>query len=180
MRRATTVAELTRHNVEAISKMERAAEEQRTFGERVADGFAAVVGSWTFIIVQTALLAAWLIVNVVAWAYRWDPYPFILLNLVLSFQAAYAGPIIMMSQNRQSRLSEQRNHLDLQINLLAEQETTEILRLLRKLCEQQGIPLEGEPNIAAFEQATKPERVIRQIEQIAKASREGPPQAGLG
>jgi uncharacterized membrane protein len=180
MRRATTVAELTQRNVEAIAKMERAAEEQRTFGERVADGFAAVVGSWTFIIVQSAVLLGWVIVNVLAWAYQWDPYPFILLNLVLSFQAAYASPIIMMSQNRQARLSEQRNHLDLQINLLAEQETTEILRLLRMLCEKQGIPLGGEPNVAAFEQAIRPERVVRQIEQIAKASHERPPQAGRG
>ncbi len=169
MRRATTVNELTRRNIETIARLERASEEHRTFGERVADGFAAVVGSWPFIIGQTVLLAAWVVVNVVAWSYQWDPYPFILLNLALSFQAAYASPIIMMSQNRQGRLIERRNHLDLQINLLAEQETTEILRLLRKLCEKQGIPLEGEPNVAAFEQATQPERVIRQIERIAEA-----------
>jgi uncharacterized membrane protein len=172
MRRATSVSELTRRNIEAIAKMERAAEEQRTFGERVADQFAAVVGSWPFIVAQTAVFAAWVVVNVVAWSLRWDPYPFILLNLVLSFQAAYASPIIMMSQNRQSRLSEQRNRLDLQINLLAEQETTEILRLLRKLCEKQGIPLDEEVNVAAFEQATRPERVVHQIEQIEKSARQ--------
>src|SRR5215471_16685186 len=134
MRRAKSVSELTHRNVEAIAKMERAAEEHRTFGDRVADRFAAVVGSWPFIIAQTAILLGWVVLNVVAWSLAWDPYPFILLNLVLSFQAAYASPIIMMSQNRQARLNEQRNRLDLQINLLAEQETTEILRLLRKLC----------------------------------------------
>ena len=60
--------------------MERAIDQQRTFGERVADGFAALVGSWTFIIVQSVLLAAWAIVNLIAWQHRWDPYPFILLN----------------------------------------------------------------------------------------------------
>jgi uncharacterized membrane protein len=72
-----------------------------TVGERIADAFAAKMGSWTFIITQSLILTAWIIVNVVAWIRHWDPYPFILLNLALSFQAAYAAPIIMMSQNRQ-------------------------------------------------------------------------------
>jgi uncharacterized membrane protein len=177
MRRAKSVSELTRRNVEAIAKMERAAEEHRTFGDRVADGFAAVVGSWSFIVAQSVILGAWVVVNVVAWSLAWDPYPFILLNLVLSFQAAYASPIIMMSQNRQARLSEQRNRLDLQINLLAEQETTVILRMLRKLCEKEGIDLDEDPSVAAFEQATKPENVVRQIERMAEASNEGSPRA---
>jgi uncharacterized membrane protein len=73
-----------------------------TRGERIADGFATMMGSWAFIITQSLILAAWIVVNVVAWINHWDPYPFILLNLALSFQAAYAAPIIMMSQNRQA------------------------------------------------------------------------------
>jgi len=172
MRCATSVNELTRRNVETIAKMERASNEHRTFGERAADRFAAVVGSWPFIIAQTAILLGWVVLNVVAWSLAWDPYPFILLNLVLSFQAAYASPIIMMSQNRQARLNEQRNRLDLQINLLAEQETTVILRMLRKLCEKEGIELDENPNMAAFEQVTRPENLVHQIEQIAKSSEE--------
>src|SRR6266705_2951280 len=112
MKPARTVDELTRRNCEAIARMEQESEGHRSFGERVADRFAAIVGSWTFIITQTILLAAWVVLNVVAWFQHWDPYPFILLNLALSFQAAYASPIIMMSQNRLARLSERRNHLD--------------------------------------------------------------------
>src|SRR5262249_11769341 len=77
---------------EAIDRMDPGLDAQRTFGERVADGFAAAVGSWPFIIVQTVILAAWVAANVSWLIYRWDPYPFILLNLVLSFQAAYASP----------------------------------------------------------------------------------------
>src|SRR5579864_8925668 len=69
---------------------------------KIADRFASVVGSWRFIIIQSIILAVWLAMNVVGYVYHWDPYPFILLNLVLSFQAAYAAPIIMMSQNRQA------------------------------------------------------------------------------
>jgi uncharacterized membrane protein len=176
--RAASVTELTRRNVETIATIEKAAENHRTYGERVADGFAAVVGSWTFIIIQTALLVAWMALNLVAWFEHWDPYPFILLNLALSFQAAYASPIIMMSQNRQARMAERRNHLDLQINLLAEQETTEILRLLRKLCEKQGIDVGAEePAVAALAQQTKPEKVIRQIEKMVEEKGQGHPSA---
>src|SRR5947208_16919530 len=153
MRRARSLHELTQRNVELIGHMEKESEAHRTFGQRAADAFAAAVGSWPFLIVQTILLAAWIAVNLVAWAYQWDPYPFILLNLVLSFQAAYATPIIMMSQNRQARISERRNHLDLQINLLAEQENTEQLRLLRLLCEQAGVRLKGHGH-KALEEAT--------------------------
>jgi uncharacterized membrane protein len=171
MRRARSFSELTQRNVEAIAKLERASEEQRTFGERVADRFAAIVGSWPFILLQTTLLAAWVTLNVVAWTCQWDPYPFILLNLVLSFQSAYASPIIMMSQNRQARLMERRNQLDLQINLLAEQETTEILRLLRRLCEHSGISLKDDPDACLMEEHTRPESVVRQIEAGVESAR---------
>jgi uncharacterized membrane protein len=168
MKRARSLHELTQRNVELIGHMEKESEAHRTFGERAADSFAATVGSWTFLIAQTIVLGAWIALNVVAWSLRWDPYPFILLNLVLSFQAAYAAPIIMMSQNRQARLSERRNHLDLQINLLAEQETTEILRLLRKLCVRSGVSLQGEGDIKAMAQATHPQELIEQIRELVE------------
>ncbi len=74
----------------------------RTIGEFASDRIAAIVGSWRFILIQSGLLALWLVLNVVGAIQHWDPYPFILLNLVLSFQAAFTAPIIMMAQNRQS------------------------------------------------------------------------------
>lgn len=165
---ARTVEELTRQNVETIARMQDYSQRARTPGERLADGFSRVVGSWTFLIVQSILLAAWIVVNVIAWCRHWDPYPFILLNLALSFQAAYATPIIMMSQNREARLAERRNHLDLQINLLAEQETTEILRLLRRLCEHHHIPMEDCTAIELLTQKTKPEKLVEEIEKRVK------------
>jgi uncharacterized membrane protein len=156
------------HNVEAISRMEHALDAQRTYGERIADGFAAIVGSWPFIIVQTLLLTVWVALNIGLWIYRWDPYPFILLNLVLSFQAAYASPIIMMSQNRQSKIADRRNQLDLQINLLAEQESTETLKLLRKLCEHVGVEMKGESKHRGLERATHPEEVVNLLEKAVQ------------
>jgi len=78
------------------------------------------VGSWRFIIIQNALLSLWITLNVVAWFQHWDPYPFILLNLALSFQAAYSAPIIMMAQNRQSDLDRADVRQDCEVNLKAE------------------------------------------------------------
>ncbi len=101
-----------------------------TLGDQVADGFANVMGSWIFIIVQSCILAAWVTLNVTAWVRHWDGYPFILLNLALSFQAAYAAPIIMMSQNRQSDKDRIAAHLDFEVNLKAEEEIKLILQHL--------------------------------------------------
>lgn len=92
----------------------------RTYGEYLADRIAAIVGSWSFILGQTALLALWIVLNVVGWVQHWDPYPFILLNLVLSFQAAFTAPVLMMAQNRQSEIDRQKAQLDYDVNLRAE------------------------------------------------------------
>ena len=105
--------------------------ERRTLGERVADVVAATVGSWPFIVTQSILLAAWIVLNAVAiggWSAGkpFDPYPFILLNLVLSFQAAYTGPGVMMSQNRQTAKDRDAAEHDYRIN----EETFERLKRL--------------------------------------------------
>jgi len=76
-------------------------ERKFTFGERLADQFSITIGSWRFVSTQSVLLITWLLINAMT-TFAWDPYPFILLNLMLSFQAAYTAPIIMMSQNRQA------------------------------------------------------------------------------
>ncbi len=101
-----------------------------TTGQRVADWFANVIGSWPFIIIQSVILCIWIVLNVVGWIKAWDPYPFILLNLALSFQAAYAGPIIMMSQNRQNDKDRLVASIDHNVNLKSE---LEIGLLLRKI-----------------------------------------------
>lgn len=91
-------------------------------GDRIADLVTEIVGSWRFIIIQSCLLAIWIFLNVIAWVRHWDPYPFILLNLALSFQAAYATPFILMSQNRQSEIDRDRAQQDLDCDIKAELE----------------------------------------------------------
>jgi uncharacterized membrane protein len=104
-----------------------------TFGQRVADGLARVLGSWPFIIAQTVLVFVWIVLNMIAWSSRWDPYPFILLNLMFSVQAAYAGPVIMMSQNRQSERDRYQAQADYNTNVKAETEVEEIIGRLHRI-----------------------------------------------
>jgi uncharacterized membrane protein len=105
-------------------------EERITFGQRAADKVASTVGSWRFIIIQTILLMAWVVLNAIAWIQHWDPYPFILMNLLLSLQAAYAAPIIMMSQNRQAARDRVEAHNDYLVNLKSEEGIKTILEYL--------------------------------------------------
>jgi uncharacterized membrane protein len=102
-------------------------EEESTFGQRAADWTTNIMGSWQFIIVQSSVLVVWVVLNVVAWTKHWDPYPFILMNLVMSLQAAYTAPIIMMSQNRQAMRDRLEAHNDYLINQKAEEEVRAIL-----------------------------------------------------
>jgi uncharacterized membrane protein len=103
---------------------------QLTFGQRVADAVAATMGSWGFIIVQSIILALWIALNVIGWLNHWDPYPFILLNLALSFQAAYAAPFIMISQNRQAERDRHQANEDFRTNVEAEQRIEDLQRHL--------------------------------------------------
>jgi len=108
-------------------------EEQMTLGQRVADKVADTIGSWQFIIIQTIILIIWITLNVAGWVYRWDPYPFILLNLMLSFQAAYSAPVIMMSQNRQAAKDRLTAEIDHEVNTKAELEINNLIRRLDEL-----------------------------------------------
>ena len=119
-----------KHKHPPIKNVHAVFETQSTFGQRAADKVAAVAGSWPFIIIQSTLLVAWVALNVTAVVKHWDPYPFILMNLVLSLQAAYTAPVIMMSQNRQAVRDRLEAHNDYEINLKAELEVQTILEHL--------------------------------------------------
>ena len=114
---------------------------QLTSGQKIADAVAATMGSWRFIIIQTTILLFWIALNVTAWIQHWDPYPFILLNLALSFQAAYAAPFIMMSQNRQQDVDRKEAAADYQINIKAELEIELLHQKLDELREKEVFAL---------------------------------------
>lgn len=96
--------------------------ESMKFGDRIADAVANGMGSWTFIIWQTIIVIMWMILNVVGIVQHWDVYPFILLNLIFSTQAAYSAPIIMMAQNRQNQRDREQALHDYETNVEAKKE----------------------------------------------------------
>lgn len=118
-------------------------EEALSFGDRFADKVAATIGSWNFIISQSIVLTLWILLNSIAWTLHWDNYPYILLNLMLSFQAAYSAPIIMMAQNRQAQKDRLTAERDYQVDLKSEQD---ILALMQHL-DQQDHELERKMNM---------------------------------
>ena len=107
--------------------------ESLSFGDRLADSVANGMGSWRFIIIQTLIVILWMTLNVIGWKLQWDIYPFILLNLVFSTQAAYAAPIIMMAQNRQSDRDRAQADADFKTNVEAKKEIEQLQILLNKI-----------------------------------------------
>jgi len=142
------------------------AEATLTPGQKIADAVAATMGSWRFIIIQTTILILWIGLNITAWIYHWDPYPFILLNLALSFQAAYAAPFIMMSQNRQQDVDRRQAAEDFRINVKAE---LEIELLHQKLDELRG------KEVLSLTQAV--ESLTALLEKTDREPRTSPPSA---
>ena len=104
-----------------------------SYGQRIADKVAKVMGSWAFIICQTIFVVIWMALNLVGISHHWDAYPFILLNLLFSTQAAYAAPIIMMSQNRQGERDRVQAQKDYQTNTDAKREIEEVQLLLKSI-----------------------------------------------
>jgi uncharacterized membrane protein len=102
--------------------------DEATLGERLADRVAAVLGSWPFLITQTVLILIWVALNVIGFINHWDPYPFILLNLCFSLQAAYTGPILLVAGNRQSQLDRLRLEHTAEVEEASEKMTLEILK----------------------------------------------------
>jgi uncharacterized membrane protein len=119
-----------RHDHGPIKNVNEIVTKQLTPGQRASDWIAAKIGSWSFIIGQSVLLALWAILNITAWVQHWDPYPFIFMNLLLSLQAAYTAPMIMMSQNRAAVRDRVEAHIDYEVNSMAETEIKVILENL--------------------------------------------------
>lgn len=104
-----------------------------TFGQKAADNVTRIAGSWSFIIGFLLFLVLWIGINVYAWIKTWDPYPFILLNLVLSCLAAIQAPVILMSQNRVNQKDRQRAEYDYAINRKAGRKVEEIQEQLKRI-----------------------------------------------
>ena len=160
----SSVDQLTEQNVETVTRLEEAAREQRTPSDRLADKIARFCGSMTFVWVHIAWFGGWILFNLIPGIRHVDPFPFTFLTLIVSLEAIFLSTFILISQNLDSRISERRSHLDLQLNLLSEQENTKMIVILHAIAAKVGADLTQDPNLEALSEETEPERLIEQIE----------------
>jgi uncharacterized membrane protein len=174
-RSAETGSDVTRQNIKAMRELEDAAMARRTGADRAAAAIARFCGSITFVWIHVAVFACWIGYNSLPWFDAFDPYPFTFLTLVVSLEAIFLSTFILISQNYDMRVAERRNQLDLQINLLAEQENTKALQMLERIAKKVGAHVSDDPQVRALEEATRPDRLVEQIEEAYRDEAGEPP-----
>ena len=152
-------------NIDAIIRMEEEGDADRSVAERISERIGHFAGTLWFVAVQVVFAAGWIALN--AGGDRFDPYPFPLLGGVFAFEAVTLTAFVLIRQNRMSLRADRRNHLDLQINLLAEQEATKIIQMLERMSRQLGI--EG----AVSDQESRDLSGDTSIETIARDLKQG-------
>ena len=163
-----TEEELIIHNVERVSELERSIRAKESTSDRIASHISRFCGSMPFVWVHVVFFSSWILLNTVLLSKPFDPFPFTFLTLVVSLEAIFLSTFIMIAENRQERISERRNQLDLQINILAEQESTKTIQILKAIAEKLSVDFSNDPTIGVLEKATNPERVARQIDRQEK------------
>ena len=156
--------QLTEQNVETVTKLEEAAREKRTPTDRLAEKIASFCGSMTFVWIHAVWFGGWILLNLIPGIPHIDPFPFTFLTLIVSLEAIFLSTFILISQNLDSRISERRSHLDLQLNLLSEQENTKMIVMLHAIAAKVGADLTQDPHLKALSEETQPERLLEQIE----------------
>ena len=128
-------------HIDSIVKQEEEALERRSYSERIADSVGVFAGSLTFVLVHLLLLIVWLLVNSgeISGVRPFDRYPFSLLGVIVAVEAVILSSFILMRQNRMMRRGERRDHLNLQVDLLAEKEITTVLQMVRAICGKMGL-----------------------------------------
>lgn len=165
--------DLTRDNVESMRQVEAQALAKRSRADRIAAFVASFCGSMPFVWLHVLWFCSWLALNSWPGISHFDPYPFTFLTLIVSLEAIFLSAFILISQNYELRISDRRNQLDLQINLLTEQENTKMLQLLEKIAAKMNIDVTDDAELRFLKQITHPEKLIAQIEQAQKQSPPG-------
>src|SRR5579884_2380792 len=154
-------------NINAIIKLEEHALKERTTADRIADAIANFVGSIPFVVVHIFWFFVWTIINVGVLGAFWkfDPYPFALLCMLVSLEGVLLSTFVLIKQNRMSQRADQRNHLDLQINLLAEREVTKLLQMQRLICDRLGITeVQQDPEVVELSNETAVDNLARELD----------------
>ena len=147
-------------NVSEILEAERLQRNRQTVGEQLSERITRFCGSMPFVYVHIVVIAAWVAVNTFP-SVTFDPFPYNFLMLLLAVEAILLSAFILISRNHDARLADHRDHLDLQINLLAEQENTKILELLQEIAEKIGV--DPDPALDVLLEPVKPKKLVKQI-----------------
>ena len=154
----------TLRNITEICELEKRALAHRSLSARIGDAIAMQAGRMWFIFLHLIWFAVWLLLNMKAkGASTFDPFPFSLLTMIVSLESIFLSLFILMSENRSSRVADERNHLDLQINLLAEDENTKMLQMLQAICEYHNLPIGKDPEIKAMTKRTEVKEVVSEL-----------------
>jgi uncharacterized membrane protein len=153
-----------------MERLEDAASQNRTFSDRVASFVAQFCGSPTFVWVHAAVFGAWVVWNVWPGLNHPDPFPFTFLTMWSSMEAIFLSSFILIAQNYAMRISERRDKLDVQINLLTEQEITKVLQMLQEISAAVGVGQKADPEVEALAEATEHEALVQQIDDAAEES----------
>jgi uncharacterized membrane protein len=155
-------------HIDSIVRQEEEALERRSSSERLADAIGAFAGSLLFVVLHLVLVVAWLLVNSgkIPSLRPFDPYPFSLLGVIVAVEAVILSSFILMRQNRMMRRGERRDHLNLQVDLLAEKEITKLLQMVRAICGQMGLEnIMADKEIRDLSQSTSIESLSQTLEE---------------
>jgi uncharacterized membrane protein len=159
-------ASTTYRNIKQICELEQSALANRTLSARIGDVIAREAGRMLFIIFHIVWFAVWLVLNISSHGKStFDPFPFAFLTMIVSLESIFLSLFILMSQNRSGLQADQRNHLDLQINLLSEDENTKMLQMLKALCEHHKLAIGNDPEIAAMGKRTEIKAVLSELQE---------------
>jgi uncharacterized membrane protein len=171
-----------KENIESVAGIEKELTKQRSLVDRISERITAFVGSMTFVLVHVLWFIGWVVVNRVVEAAGYgafDPYPYIFLNLALSIEAVLLATFVLITQNRQSRQAEQWGQLDLQVNLLAERETTKMLQMLNAICARLGVAEKDDKELKEMIKNTHVEALAEHLEKTRdSAAKKGGSEVG--
>lgn len=153
-------------NIHSVADLERTFEQRRNVTDRIADVISGFTGSITFVVVHLVIITAWFLINtgVIPHAKKFDPFPFILLSMCVSVEAVLLSTFVLMKQNRMQQKTDIRDHLNLQIDLLAEKEVTKSLQLLRAIAQKVGVDEENDTELDEMANTTSVDSLAEQIE----------------
>ncbi|MBC7851868.1 MAG: DUF1003 domain-containing protein [Pirellulaceae bacterium] len=163
------IGPVVRRNMRALVAAHERAETKKSFSERVSDVICAFSGSTTFVLLHVIWFSAWILLNLDVGGWEpFDPFPYGLLTMIVSLEAIFLSTFVLISQNRQAKLGDERADLDVQIDLLAEHEVTRILCVVTAIAEKLQIRIPAGPDMHELEKDIEPDELLKELEKQAE------------